>query len=117
MNRSLRYLAAIAPLLLSTFAEAGDRSNVNVYSTAQPAPIAVTAQAPVAFVGSPDAKRGVPTFLGGGRNAKSAGALSRRSPESAARTHLAQHAGRYGLSAPGLATAVVTQVHDTGRGG
>src|SRR5262249_20431534 len=74
--------------------------------------------APPATASSFDVLRGVPTFLWAARApGASPGSAISISAEAAARQHLQQHAARYGLSPAALSTAVVTQVHDTGRGG
>src|SRR4051812_1956424 len=68
MKRSLRYLLATAPLLVSTLAQARDLPNINVYHAARPAPLPAAisprlAPPPPAAASSFDALRGVPTFL------------------------------------------------------
>jgi MYXO-CTERM domain-containing protein len=118
MKRSFRTLLALAPLFVATIAEAKGPPSFNAYAKAPPvlAPTRAGA-APPAFVASVDAQRGVPTFLWAARGQGGVAAITAVSPEAAARQHLARHASRYGLSQEAIDTAVVTQVHDTGRGG
>ena len=109
-----------APLLVSALAEARDLPNYDAYYVAghvgRPQ-LRRSGVLPLAFVGSTDARRDVPTFLWAPRGASTTRALSKLAPEAAARQHLTRQAVRYGLSSAALDTARVTQVHDLHRGG
>src|SRR5262249_5156778 len=107
MKRSLPYLLAAAPLLLSALAHARDLPNVNVYYAAKPVRAALPGSPPPAFASSFDDRRGVPTFLWASRPSASPGASSlvSISPEEAARAHLLQHGSRYGAGAEAISTA------------
>ncbi len=82
-------------------------------------PLPPDAAGPPAFVASRDGLRGVPSFLFAPRPAPPSLRHGPRvtTPEQAARFYLARYAGRYGLTPAALSTALVTHVHDVGRGG
>ncbi|HEU4403847.1 MAG TPA: M36 family metallopeptidase [Polyangiaceae bacterium] len=67
-------------------------------------------------VSSVDPQRGVPSFVWAAKGSHDAYALG-TTPEAAARGYLARHAPLYKVTAADVASARVTQVHDTGRGG
>ncbi len=124
MKRLLGAIPLSIALLSSSFAYADERPNFDAYSES-PAALAVkpSSQSPAAVIASVDEKRGIPTFLWAaagangqdGENAQAA--IAARSPEQAARLFLGEHAAAYGVSPAALATAKVTHIHDTGRGG
>jgi large repetitive protein len=121
MKRSARLLTGIVSLLVSSGAAAKDLPNYNAYSAAWP--VSPTLSASVVSLGgyasSYDEKRGVPAFFWAPdafRADDAAMARFSRSPERAARGYLARFAPLYGLSPAALSSAVVTHVHDLGRG-
>jgi len=126
MRRSVRVLAALSPFLVAGGALAAPpRPNLDAYHEEAPAPgvlggVLDEAALPPAVVASRDAQRSIPTFLwaiqSGARSPVPLQAAA-RTPEDAARAHLAAHAPRYGLSPEALSTASVVRVLDVGRGG
>src|SRR5262245_61109959 len=122
MKRSLRSLTGIVALLMTTNASAKDLPNYNAYDDQKPvapvlAPSARTLANGVAT--SMDEQRGVPSFLWAGITPSGQAPLqiALASHEQAARLHLKKAETVYGVSDKALATAVVTQIHDLGRGG
>ncbi len=126
MRRSVSFLAALTPFLVAGgVLAAPPRPNVDAYYDEAPAAGVLGAvlderALPPAFVASRDAQRSVPTFLWAIRSGATSPVpldVAVRTPEDAARAHLAAHAPRYGLSAAALSTASVVRVRDLGRGG
>src|SRR5688572_8949893 len=122
MKRSLRTLTGIVALLAAGTASAKDLPNYNAYYDEKPVTPVLLSSARALASGvatSMDEQRGVPSFLWASITPSSFQALQTAvaSPEQAARLHLKQYAPVYGVSDKALETAVVTEVHDLGRGG
>src|SRR5262249_9707422 len=119
---SLRSLTGIVALLTATSASAKDLPNYNAYDDQKPVtpallPSARTLANTVAT--SIDEQRGVPSFLWAGisPSGQTPPQIALTSHEQAARLHLKKVEALYGVADKALATAVVTQIHDLGRGG
>ncbi|MFO0761155.1 MAG: M36 family metallopeptidase [Byssovorax sp.] len=122
MHRSLGLLAALALSTLAAGAAAsGSLPNYNATcdpaTSPAPSPRRGALEAPGIAVSSVDPRRGVPTFVWATRGPGAPPPITATDPARVARAYLDRYAGLYGLSPEALATARVTRVHDTGRGG
>lgn len=121
MKRTVRFLPLALVSLVSSYAYAQAPPNFNAYLSAPPrsSPAVAAARAPgapVGFVASVDAQRGVPTFFWAAPQTQVVPA-SFLGSEQVARAYVEMTAKTYGLSHAALSTAYVRHVHDTGRGG
>ena len=122
MKRTVRFLPLALVSLVSSSAYAQAPPDFNAYLNAAPrsspavAAVARSSGAPVGFVASVDARRGVPTFFWAAPQTQVVPA-SYLGSEQIARAYVELTAKTYGLSRAALSSAYVKHTHDTGRGG